>query len=63
MTGDALWQRRNHSLAGRKQPALAPVADRPRQDDDIDEVLVALETGAVRQAVRLEDAGFVKCKF
>ena len=55
MPGDALWRRGHHSLAGRKQPALAPVADRPRHDDDIldDKVLVALEALTLRQAVRL----------
>ena len=62
MAADAFWQRGEHSLAGWKQPALAPVADRPRHDDDIldDKVLVAFEARAVRQAVRLEDAGLVK---
>ena len=61
MAADAFWQRGHHRLAGWKQPALAPVADRPRLDDDIldDEVLVALEARAFRQAVRLEDTGLV----
>ena len=64
MAGDALWQSGDHSLAGWKQPALAPVADRPRLDDDIldDEVLVAFEARALRQAVRLEGAGLVTGK-
>ena len=61
MAADALGQRRHNGLAGGKQPALAPVADRPRLDDDIldDKVLVALEARAFRQAVWLQDTGLV----
>src|SRR5208337_2380882 len=44
-----------------QQPALAPVADCPWLDDEIlnDEVFIALEAGAFRQAVRLDDPGLV----
>ena len=61
MAADPLWRRRDHSFARWKHPALAPIADRPRHDDHIldDEVFVALETRAARQAVRREDAGLV----
>ncbi len=61
MAGGTLWQCGHNRIPGRKRPALAPVQNRPRLDDQIldDEVLVPFEPGALRQAVRLQNAGLV----
>ena len=61
MAGYPLWQRRHDRFARGRQPALAPVKDRPWLYDNVlnDEVLVALEAGGRRQVVRLADPSFV----
>ena len=57
VAGDASRQRRHDGLAGRRQPALAPIEHGVRLHDQVldHELLVALETGASRNVLRPDD--------
>jgi hypothetical protein len=59
VAGDASRQRRHDRLAGRHQPALAPIEHCRRLHDQVldGELLVALEAGAGRNVLGLDDLG------